>query len=457
MVIQSVLAFILGFLVAGLIAILIAPAFRRRAERLTRQRLEATLPMSLNEMQAERDRVRAEYAVAIRRVESDAKAQKSKANERLVEIARVAEQLKTAEQAGSDWSATVASRDAIIADLESGVASEREMVAGLKEKLSLAERMLADKSLAYEELSRLHEEASLLSSNRQIDLVARDAEIDRLSATVTQLRTQRGENEQKVREQSAAERRVGEDLKTERRRVADLESKLERLMRDLSDREETIARREQTIRQLRGETGAASAEGERAAVAGSDYAAQAEIEAGPDASSKEIAQLRRELRRAERTEEDLRLELTQVQATAMRLEAELADSVAHPLSSASHVASTDQALARLEADRDRLEAQLLSLAAENDRLNQSPVGEAPLEGTVPPTAAGLRNELADIAAQMVHMTRVLEGPGSPIDAALAAGSPGGGKPGTLTLADRIRALQQAASVAEPSKPVKRDR
>ncbi len=443
MVIQSILAFILGFLVAGLLAILIAPAFRRRVERLTRQRLEATLPMSLNEMQAERDRVRAEYAVEVRRVEADAKSQKSKANERSVEVARLTAQLKTAEQASADRSAAVAARDVTIADLEGQLASEREMLAGLKEKLSAAERNLADRSLAYEELSRLKDEASLLASNRQIDLVARDAEIDRLSATVTQLRAARGENEQKVREQSAAERRVGEDLKTERRKVADLESKLERLLRDLSDREETIARRDRTISQLRGS--------ESAPVADSDAAAQAEIEAGPDASSKEIAQLRRDLRRAELTEEELRLELTQVQATAMRLEAEVADMTPQ---SSSAFKPGDAVLARLEADRDRLEAQLLSLAAENDRLRQQPVGDGE---AAPSGGAGLRDELAQIAAQMVHMTRVLEGPGSPIDAALAKEAPVGARAGTLTLADRIRALQEAASIAKPSEPVQRDR
>ena len=449
MVIQSVLAFILGFLVASLLAILIAPAFRRRAERLTRQRLEATLPMSLNEMQAERDRVRAEYAVEVRRVEADAKSQKTRANERSVEIARLTAQLKTAEQASSDRSAAVAARDVTIADLEAQLAGEREAIAGLKEKLSATERNLADRSLAYEELSRLQEEASLLASNRQIDLVSRDAEIDRLSATVTQLRTARGENEQKVREQSAAERRVGEDLKTERRKVADLESKLERLLRDLSDREETIARRDRTISQLRGE---GSTIEDRSAAVNSDYAAQAEIEAGPDASSREIAQLRRDLRRAEQTEEELRLELTQIQASAMRLEAELADTGSQPSPVAS-AGGMDTALARLEADRDRLEAQLLSLAAENDRLRQQPKSGGDVASSA---SAGLRDDLARIAAQMVHMTRVLEGPGSPIDAALAMQAPGGTRAGTLTLADRIRALQQA-SVSETSEPVQRDR
>ncbi|MBS9721125.1 hypothetical protein JYU29_10545 [Tianweitania sp. BSSL-BM11] len=445
MVIQSILAFILGFLLAGLLAILIAPAYRRRAERLTRQRLEATLPMSLNEMQAERDRVRAEYAVEVRRVEADAKSQKSRANERSVEIARLTAQLKSAEQTNAERSAAVAARDVTIADLELQLTGERDAVAGLKDKLSFAERTLADKSLAYEEMSRLHEEASLVASNRQIDLVARDGEIDRLSAIVTQLRAQRGENEQKVREQSASERRAGEDLKTERRKVVDLENTIARLLRDLSDREETLARRDRMISQLRGVE-----DDGPVADQNSDHAAQAEIEAGPDAFSREIAQLQRELKQAERTEEELRLELTQVQASAMRLEAELADRDVGGSSS-----GMDGAVARLEADRDRLEAQLLALAAENDRLRQQSGSSDSAVASAAPN--GLRDDLAQIAAQMVHMTRVLEGPGSPIDAALASQASVGGRTGTLTLADRIRALQDAASVAEAAKPVKGDR
>jgi len=61
--------FALGFLVAGLIALAVAPAFWRRAIRLSTRRLEMQLPLSPEEIHAGRDLLRAEFAVECRRLE----------------------------------------------------------------------------------------------------------------------------------------------------------------------------------------------------------------------------------------------------------------------------------------------------------------------------------------------------------------------------------------------------
>ncbi|MGC2051251.1 MAG: hypothetical protein WA636_07150, partial [Methylovirgula sp.] len=61
--------FALGFLFAGLVALAFAPAFWRRANRLTRRRLEMQVPLSVQEILAERDQLRAEFAVGQRRLE----------------------------------------------------------------------------------------------------------------------------------------------------------------------------------------------------------------------------------------------------------------------------------------------------------------------------------------------------------------------------------------------------
>lgn len=66
--IELVLVFILGMAVAGLIWLIMLPAFWRRATRITRARLERVLPMSINEIAALRDRTRAESAVEIARI-----------------------------------------------------------------------------------------------------------------------------------------------------------------------------------------------------------------------------------------------------------------------------------------------------------------------------------------------------------------------------------------------------
>ena len=75
----------LGFLIASLLAVLFAGPFWRRAVRLTTRRIEATMPMSLTDIQAEKDQIRAEYAVELRRAEIARDREKENAARFLVE------------------------------------------------------------------------------------------------------------------------------------------------------------------------------------------------------------------------------------------------------------------------------------------------------------------------------------------------------------------------------------
>ncbi|HXW72672.1 MAG TPA: hypothetical protein VEK34_14815 [Methylocella sp.] len=72
--IEQVMIFALGFLIASLMALMIAPAFWARAIRLSRRRLEMQLPLSHEEILASRDLLRAEFAVELRRLEQKAEA-----------------------------------------------------------------------------------------------------------------------------------------------------------------------------------------------------------------------------------------------------------------------------------------------------------------------------------------------------------------------------------------------
>ncbi|MBK3422313.1 hypothetical protein HPY25_10255, partial [Methylobacterium sp. IIF4SW-B5] len=67
--IESLMFVALGFLGASLCALLVLPALNARAERLTRRRLEALYPMSIVELTAEKDHLRAEFAVRERQLE----------------------------------------------------------------------------------------------------------------------------------------------------------------------------------------------------------------------------------------------------------------------------------------------------------------------------------------------------------------------------------------------------
>jgi hypothetical protein len=67
--VEAVMYAAIGFFTASLLTLAIVPLLHARAERLTLQRLEATLPMSLSDVQGERDGLRAEFAMATRRLE----------------------------------------------------------------------------------------------------------------------------------------------------------------------------------------------------------------------------------------------------------------------------------------------------------------------------------------------------------------------------------------------------
>jgi hypothetical protein len=73
-VIEQAMVFALGFLVASLMALAIAPAFWRRAIRLSTRRLEMQLTLSAEEIRAGRDLLRAEFAVERRKLEQKAEA-----------------------------------------------------------------------------------------------------------------------------------------------------------------------------------------------------------------------------------------------------------------------------------------------------------------------------------------------------------------------------------------------
>jgi len=81
----------IGFLVAGLLVIGVVPLVHARAERLTQQRLEALTPLSMAEIQVEKDQLRAEFAMSTRRLEMSVEQMRAKTSNQLTEIAKKSE------------------------------------------------------------------------------------------------------------------------------------------------------------------------------------------------------------------------------------------------------------------------------------------------------------------------------------------------------------------------------
>src|SRR6202011_2274653 len=78
----------IGFLVAGLLVIGVIPLVHARAVRLTMRRLEALTPLSMAEIQADKDQLRAEFAMSTRRLEMSVEQMKAKTTGQLAELGK---------------------------------------------------------------------------------------------------------------------------------------------------------------------------------------------------------------------------------------------------------------------------------------------------------------------------------------------------------------------------------
>lgn len=377
--IQSILFFILGFLCAGFIAMLIAPVALRRAARLTRRRIEASMPLTPAEIQADKDHIRAEAAMSIRRLEMSVSSLREKALTQLVEISRGLEEIKALNAAGDEKAKMIAALEAQIGTVQADFARQQEEMQRLSASLAEAEKAENTNAEALAQLGAMYDEASFTASTRQIELVARESEIEKLTGTVQQLRAQRKDAEARARAQALETRTARDEMKTERKRANDLDKKVTQLTARLADREDRLKRPEK--------------------------------------------------------EQGRRIEDTAVGAAA---------SVAGAAE-----AGIEQALAKLSADRERLEERLAVLARENKRLKaKEPAAGLPGDGEGAVTdGALLREQMNELAAEVISLTAALEGPDSPIIKALEAAGPreidGAARP--VSLADRVRALRKAAS------------
>ncbi|KAA5602271.1 hypothetical protein [Blastochloris sulfoviridis] len=219
--IEMIMYFALGFLLAMALALTAMPAVWTRAVRLTRRRIESLVPVSLAEIQADKDQLRAEYAVAIRRVEIEAEALRQKTAEQLAEIGRKTE--------------TILALRADLADRDAGLEALGSQDRALADHLAAVQQELAARTQTLEQVSALlsDREASLAGLQRLVDETAslshdQKAEIATLTAQAASLRQRLAAREQEL-EQFIDERGRAARMAV---RLADLENRLASYVRE---------------------------------------------------------------------------------------------------------------------------------------------------------------------------------------------------------------------------------
>ena len=202
----------LGFLAASLLALLLVPPLWHRAVRLTTKKLQATMPMSIADIQADKDQLRAEYAIRLRRVEMALDKAKEKAireqveaNKRRVKIAEINADLAAAK-----------------ATMEENVNANRVLEQTIKKRLpDLDSRLKAAKDVIAE-LETTNAELRRTTESQAAALKSTRAAAQTQKADITQLR--------KALEAGTGRLRVG---KSEAKEIQLLSAELSRLREEL--------------------------------------------------------------------------------------------------------------------------------------------------------------------------------------------------------------------------------
>ena len=152
--IQSALFLALGFLVASLLWLLAAPSFWARAVRLTTRRLRESMPLTDVEIRADKDRLRAEYALKIHQQQVSLEEIKLASARQVIELnrrdARINELEADVENLSSSLEGAVNAR----AVLEQTVASRLPRI---EERLIEAKRNLSERDTEIANLTRTAE------------------------------------------------------------------------------------------------------------------------------------------------------------------------------------------------------------------------------------------------------------------------------------------------------------
>src|SRR6476620_12737401 len=86
--IEPIMYFGIGFLVASLLGLVLIPLVHNGAVRLTIRRLEAATPLSMAEIQADKDQLRAAFAMSTRRLEMSVEKMKAMSTSQLAALGK---------------------------------------------------------------------------------------------------------------------------------------------------------------------------------------------------------------------------------------------------------------------------------------------------------------------------------------------------------------------------------
>jgi hypothetical protein len=171
----------LGFLIASLLALMLAPPLWNRAVRLTRRRLESTMPMSITDIQADKDQLRAEYAIRLRRVEVALEKAKEKATRGLVESNRRRIEIAELRNEFTTVTGNLEEKENANRVLEQTI---RRRLPDLETRLKAAKDVIAELEAVNTELRNTVSSQSEALKSARATVISQRADIDRLRGSI---------------------------------------------------------------------------------------------------------------------------------------------------------------------------------------------------------------------------------------------------------------------------------
>ena len=417
--IEMIMYFGIGFLCASLLGLVLIPLVHNRATRLTMRRLEAATPLSMAEIQADKDQLRAEFAMSTRRLEMTVEQLKARSTTQLSELGRKTEAIGCLKQR-----ARREDRRHRGAGSAAGRRSQ-DQIPRPSRSIRIAGQDIADharrpeKARARREGRRARPSSPPSSASSIMVTDSQQVEIAALGTQIEALKTQLERYEKDVKDTENASRRASaatpirppRSSSDERGKVENLGNRVTQLERQLvaqTTEAEILGRRVQDLETRLTEQGRLLVEREYA-----------------------VNQLRGELDAARKAGADLRAEFASTDDRQREVRRR---------GRAPTMPACRPSCAQIREERAKLQQEIAAMKRD---------AEASLGVGAGRTNALLRERINDIAAEVARLTMALEGPNSPIEAILAADAADQGATGAA--ADGRAAAATSPTASAPCK------
>jgi hypothetical protein len=226
--IEMVMLAALGFLTAALLAVFLSPLYRRRVARLTTEAIKRSMPLTEAEIRADKDRMRAEYAITIHKLQMKVEEASEAAARQKVELNRRDAAISELEEQGANQSTALEEHENARRVLEQTIMDRlpkvEQRLADARKLLFQRDREIVSLTQGSEKQKRALEEATQINT-QQTD------EIHRLKASLNTraARSREGINDPRFEGEVALRTEI-EALRSKTRNQSALIARLEALV-----------------------------------------------------------------------------------------------------------------------------------------------------------------------------------------------------------------------------------